>query len=164
MLHISLALVIFHVFLSQALKHLNSLQVINFGDCLVRPSGAVAIAESISEGLPILKVTLKENSINKMAILFILDHFAMCNFLLFCFFVVFFCQELNLSFGEITEEAALAVAHAIKGKSQLEKLELNGTLTSQVYFIVTDIPSAADCFAFYKSWWTKKSFWFVFVR
>lgn len=88
MLHISLALVIFHVFLSQALKHLNSLQVINFGDCLVRPSGAVAIAESISEGLPILKVTLKENSINKMAI-FILDHFAMCNFLLFCIFFFF---------------------------------------------------------------------------
>lgn len=41
---------------------------------------------------------------------------------------VFFCQELNLSFGEITEEAALAVAHAIKDKSQLEKLDLNGTL------------------------------------
>lgn len=36
-------------------------------------------------------------------------------------------QELNLSFGEITEEAALAVAHAVKDKDRLEKLDLNGT-------------------------------------
>lgn len=36
-------------------------------------------------------------------------------------------QELNLSFGEITEEAALAVAQAVKDKDQLEKLDLNGT-------------------------------------
>ncbi|MEQ2165101.1 hypothetical protein GOODEAATRI_013577 [Goodea atripinnis] len=39
----------------QALKHLNNIQVINFGDCLVRPEGAKAIAETVSEGLPILK-------------------------------------------------------------------------------------------------------------
>ncbi|XP_061701940.1 ran GTPase-activating protein 1a isoform X2 [Syngnathoides biaculeatus] len=35
-------------------------------------------------------------------------------------------KELNLSFGEISEEAALAVAHAVKNKKQLEKLDLNG--------------------------------------
>ncbi|XP_053194666.1 ran GTPase-activating protein 1a [Scomber japonicus] len=35
-------------------------------------------------------------------------------------------KELNLSFGEITEEAALAVAQAVKDKDQLEKLDLNG--------------------------------------
>nr|XP_033944977.1 ran GTPase-activating protein 1-like isoform X1 [Pseudochaenichthys georgianus] len=35
-------------------------------------------------------------------------------------------KELNLSFGEITEEAALAVVHAVKNKDQLEKLDLNG--------------------------------------
>lgn len=75
--------------MAQALKHLHSIQVINFGDCLVRPAGAIAIAESLTEGLPILK-------------------------------------ELNLSFGEITAEAALAVAQAVKGKDQLEKLDLNG--------------------------------------
>ncbi|KAJ4932385.1 hypothetical protein JOQ06_010808 [Pogonophryne albipinna] len=75
--------------MAQALKHLRSIQVINFGDCLVRPAGAIAIAETVSEGLPILK-------------------------------------ELNLSFGEITEEAALAVVHAVKNKHQLEKLDLNG--------------------------------------
>lgn len=42
---------------SQAMKHLRSIQVINFGDCLVRPEGAKAIAVSVSEGLPILKVS-----------------------------------------------------------------------------------------------------------
>uniref|UniRef100_A0AAX7VUH2 Ran-GTPase activating protein 1 C-terminal domain-containing protein n=1 Tax=Astatotilapia calliptera TaxID=8154 RepID=A0AAX7VUH2_ASTCA len=65
------------------------IQVINFGDCLVRPEGAKAIAVSVSEGLPILK-------------------------------------ELNLSYGEITEDAALVVAQAVKDKDQLEKLDLNG--------------------------------------
>ncbi|MBN3293103.1 RAGP1 protein, partial [Polypterus senegalus] len=35
-------------------------------------------------------------------------------------------KELNLSFGEIAEEAALKVASAVQHKSQLEKLDLNG--------------------------------------
>lgn len=68
--------------LSQALKHLNSIQVINFGDCLVRPSGAVAIAESISEGLPILKVTLRENSA-----LIVVDHSHLWNSSFFSVFL-----------------------------------------------------------------------------
>lgn len=76
----------------------------------------------------------------------------MCHFLLLCLILIF-CQELNLSFGEITEEAALTVARAIKDKKQLEKLDLNGTLAAHVYFIKSDIPIAADCFGFYKSWW-----------
>lgn len=70
----------------------------------------------------------------------------MCNF-----FLCIFCQELNLSFGEITEEAALAVAHAVKDKGQLEKLDLNGTLFPHVSLIISDIPTAADCFAFFES-------------
>lgn len=44
--------------LFQALKHLRSVQVINFGDCLLRSAGASAIADSVSGGLPILKVTI----------------------------------------------------------------------------------------------------------
>lgn len=38
-------------------------------------------------------------------------------------------QELNLSFGEVTEEAALTVAESVQHKDQLEKLDLNGTNT-----------------------------------
>lgn len=41
----------------QALRHLRNVQVINFGDCLVRSEGAIALAAVIREGLPILKVS-----------------------------------------------------------------------------------------------------------
>lgn len=47
---------VWYLRLPQALKHLHNIQVINFGDCLVRPEGATAIAESVTVGLPILKV------------------------------------------------------------------------------------------------------------
>lgn len=128
----------------------------------MRPSGAVAIAESISEGLPILKVTLEENYINNYALLLIVDDIAVCNFLLVCI-VCIFCQELNLSFGEITGEAALAVAHAIKDKSQLEKLDLNGTVFPHVSCIISDIATAADCFAFYEGGGEKKQLLRLFL-
>ena len=36
-------------------------------------------------------------------------------------------QELNLSFGEITEGAALVLAQAITDKPYMEKVDLNGT-------------------------------------
>lgn len=35
-------------------------------------------------------------------------------------------QELNLSFGEITEAAALVVAQAVMDKPHMEKVDLNG--------------------------------------
>ncbi|KAG7226509.1 hypothetical protein INR49_003830 [Caranx melampygus] len=73
----------------RALKHLRNVQVINFGDCLVRSEGAIALAAVLREGLPILK-------------------------------------ELNLSFGEITEAAALVVARAVMDKPHMEKVDLNG--------------------------------------
>lgn len=40
-------------------------------------------------------------------------------------------QELNLSFGEITEAAALVVAQAVLDKPQMEKVDLNGTHTAR---------------------------------
>lgn len=41
----------------QALRHLRNVQAINFGDCLVRCEGAIALAAVLREGLPILKVS-----------------------------------------------------------------------------------------------------------
>lgn len=41
---------------SQTLKTLRQVEVINFGDCLVRSKGAVAIADALRGGLPKLKV------------------------------------------------------------------------------------------------------------
>uniref|UniRef100_A0A4W5KTD4 Ran GTPase activating protein 1b n=1 Tax=Hucho hucho TaxID=62062 RepID=A0A4W5KTD4_9TELE len=75
--------------MAQALRHLRTVQVINFGDCLVRSEGAIALSAVLREGLPTLK-------------------------------------ELNLSFGEITEAAALVLAQAVQDKPHLEKLDLNG--------------------------------------
>lgn len=40
----------------QTLKALRQIEVINFGDCLVRSKGAVAIADAVKEGLHKLKV------------------------------------------------------------------------------------------------------------
>lgn len=40
----------------QTLKTLRQAEVINFGDCLVRSKGAVAIADAVHRGLPKLKV------------------------------------------------------------------------------------------------------------
>uniref|UniRef100_A0AAZ3P501 Ran-GTPase activating protein 1 C-terminal domain-containing protein n=1 Tax=Oncorhynchus tshawytscha TaxID=74940 RepID=A0AAZ3P501_ONCTS len=75
--------------MAQALRHLRTVQVINFGDCLVRSEGAIALSAVLREGLPTLK-------------------------------------ELNLSFGEITEAAALVLAQAVQDKPHMEKLDLNG--------------------------------------
>lgn len=50
--------VFMHSLLSvQAMRHLRSLQVVNFGDCLVRSEGAIALAAVVREGLPVLKVS-----------------------------------------------------------------------------------------------------------
>uniref|UniRef100_A0A4W5L7G7 Ran GTPase activating protein 1b n=1 Tax=Hucho hucho TaxID=62062 RepID=A0A4W5L7G7_9TELE len=82
-------IMIFSPLCPQALRHLRTVQVINFGDCLVRSEGAIALSAVLREGLPTLK-------------------------------------ELNLSFGEITEAAALVLAQAVQDKPHLEKLDLNG--------------------------------------
>ena len=42
--------------LPQTLTTLRQVEVINFGDCMVRSKGAVAIADAIRGGLPKLKV------------------------------------------------------------------------------------------------------------
>ena len=68
---------------SKALKHLRSIQVINFGDCLVRPAGAIAIAESVSEGLPILKVR------EKCTVLLTLANFILKSLYFLLFFLAF---------------------------------------------------------------------------
>lgn len=54
----------FAVCVLQALRHLRNVQVINFGDCLVRSEGAIALSAVLREGLPILKVSLHEKFIS----------------------------------------------------------------------------------------------------
>lgn len=106
----------------QALGHLRNVQVINFGDCLVRCEGAIALAAVLRDGLPILKVRSRESSglspyLSALSSTILLQQ----SVLLPCL------QELNLSFGEIAEAAALVVAKAVMDKPYMEKLDLNGT-------------------------------------
>ena len=46
-----------HDVILQGLKDLQKLEVINFGDCLVRSEGASALAKVVSNGIPLLKVS-----------------------------------------------------------------------------------------------------------
>ncbi|MCI4395301.1 hypothetical protein PGIGA_G00178750 [Pangasianodon gigas] len=103
--------------LANAMQHNPQLRVLNLNDNTFTKKGAIAMAQALkhlrsvqvinfgdclvrSEGAFAIAETLKDG----LPIL----------------------KELNLSFGEITGEAALAVAKAVKHKDQLEKLDLNG--------------------------------------
>ena len=44
------------VAMAEVLPNLQQLRVINFGDCLVRPGGAVAISDAIKDGHQLLQV------------------------------------------------------------------------------------------------------------
>ncbi|KAK7166992.1 hypothetical protein R3I94_001404 [Phoxinus phoxinus] len=103
--------------LATAMKHNPQLRVLNLNDNTFTKRGAIAMAEALkhlrnvqvinfgdclvrSEGASAIAETLREG----LPIL----------------------KELNLSFGEITEEAAMEVARSVQLKDQLEKLDLNG--------------------------------------
>lgn len=53
-----------------------------------------------------------------------------CYVNLFVHLCDYVAQELNLSFGELSEAAALVVARCVKDKCYLEKLDLNGMTLS----------------------------------
>lgn len=119
----------------QALRHLRNVQVINFGDCLVRSEGAIALAAVLREGLPILKVSSPANSS------FLCVHVSDSRLItVLCY--VLCLQELNLSFGEITEVAALVVAQTVMDKPHMEKVDLNGTHTDDRRGVTTPVEVA----------------------
>ncbi|RXN11088.1 ran GTPase-activating 1-like isoform X1 [Labeo rohita] len=103
--------------LATAMEHNPQLRVLNLNDNTFTKRGAIAMAQALkhlrnvqvinfgdclvrSEGASAIAETLKEG----LPIL----------------------KELNLSFGEITEEAALEVARSVQHKDQLKRLDLNG--------------------------------------
>uniref|UniRef100_A0A3B4H7Q8 Ran GTPase-activating protein 1 n=1 Tax=Pundamilia nyererei TaxID=303518 RepID=A0A3B4H7Q8_9CICH len=104
--------------LAEAMQHNPGLRILNLNDNTFTEKGAMAMAQALKhlrsiqvinfgdclvrpEGAKAIAVSLSEG----LPIL----------------------KELNLSYGEITEDAALVVAQAVKDKDQLEKLDLNGT-------------------------------------
>lgn len=102
--------------------------MVNFGDCLVRCEGAIALAAVLREGLPVLKVSWPSDFrlftcvFSVYSLVTVLCHVS-------CF------QELNLSFGEITEAAALVVAQAVMDKPDMERVDLNGMHTVELVLL-----------------------------
>lgn len=99
--------------MAEVLPDLQKLKVINFGDCLVKSEGARAIAGAIKEGhqqleVKFCKATFFPSPSNDIKTL----------------------QEINLSYDELDQDDALAVAEALENKKRLKKIELNGTLCS----------------------------------
>uniref|UniRef100_A0A3B4X831 Ran GTPase activating protein 1b n=1 Tax=Seriola lalandi dorsalis TaxID=1841481 RepID=A0A3B4X831_SERLL len=103
--------------LASAMRHNPELRVLNFNDNTFTKKGTLAMAQALkhlrnvqvinfgdclvrSEGAIALAAVLREG----LPIL----------------------KELNLSFGEITEAAALVVAQAVMDKPHMEKVDLNG--------------------------------------
>ncbi|XP_076615257.1 ran GTPase-activating protein 1b [Chaetodon auriga] len=103
--------------LASAMRHNPELRVLNFNDNTFTKKGTLAMAQALrhlrnvqvinfgdclvrSEGAIALAAVLREG----LPIL----------------------KELNLSFGEITEAAALVVAQAVTDKPHMEKVDLNG--------------------------------------
>uniref|UniRef100_A0A8C1MFC1 Ran GTPase-activating protein 1 n=1 Tax=Cyprinus carpio TaxID=7962 RepID=A0A8C1MFC1_CYPCA len=103
--------------LATAMQHNPQLRVLNLNDNTFTKRGAIAMAQALkhlrnvqvinfgdclvrSEGASAISETLREG----LPIL----------------------KELNLSFGEITKDAALEVARSVQHKDQLEILDLNG--------------------------------------
>ncbi|XP_029953558.1 ran GTPase-activating protein 1b [Salarias fasciatus] len=103
--------------LASAMRHNPALRVLNFNDNTFTKKGTLAMAQALrhlrnvqvinfgdclvrSEGAIALAAVLREG----LPIL----------------------KELNLSFGEITEAAALVLAQAVMDKSHMEKVDMNG--------------------------------------
>uniref|UniRef100_A0A673JD08 Ran GTPase-activating protein 1 n=1 Tax=Sinocyclocheilus rhinocerous TaxID=307959 RepID=A0A673JD08_9TELE len=103
--------------LATALKHNPNLQLLNLNDNTFTKRGSIAMAEAIRH-LQCLKVInfgdCLVRSEGAIAIAGALRE------------GLPFLRELNLSFGEICEAAAVVVAKAVRGKADLEKLDLNG--------------------------------------
>ena len=52
--------------MADVLPNLQELRVINFGDCLVRPEGAKAIAEASKDGHPLLQVSMRPHPLSNL--------------------------------------------------------------------------------------------------
>ncbi|MBN3323456.1 RAGP1 protein, partial [Atractosteus spatula] len=131
--------------LAQAFKLMGSLEEIHMPQNGINHSGVTALATALKDNPQLRVLNLNDNTFTKkgaMAMAEALKH-------LRCVQVINFgdclvrsegaiaiaetlrsglpiLKELNLSFGEIAEEAALQVAQAVQHKDQLEKLDLNG--------------------------------------
>ncbi|KAL1264321.1 hypothetical protein QQF64_004676 [Cirrhinus molitorella] len=103
--------------LATALKHNPNLQVLNLNDNTFTRRGSIAMAEAITH-LQCLKVINFGDCLVRSEGAIAIAGALRAG--------LPFLRELNLSFGEICEAAAVVVAKAVQGKADLEKLDLNG--------------------------------------
>ncbi|KAF7648751.1 hypothetical protein LDENG_00152320 [Lucifuga dentata] len=103
--------------LATAVQHNTDLRVLNLNDNTFTEKGAIAMAEALRYLRNIQVINFGDCLVRPAGAKALAGTISAGLPIL---------RELNLSFGEITEEAALAVAEAAKNKAQLEKLDLNG--------------------------------------
>ncbi|KAM6966270.1 LOW QUALITY PROTEIN: ran GTPase-activating protein 1-like [Tautogolabrus adspersus] len=103
--------------LASAMKHNSNLRILNLNDNTFTEKGAIAMAQALKHLRRIQVINFGDCLVRPAGALAIAETVSEGLPIL---------KELNLAFGEITEEAALAVARSVKDKDQLEKLDLNG--------------------------------------
>ncbi|XP_029914681.1 ran GTPase-activating protein 1 isoform X2 [Myripristis murdjan] len=119
--------------LATAMQHNADLRVLNLNDNTFTKKGAIAMAQALKHLRNIQVINFGDCLVRSEGAMAIAETVSDGLPIL---------KELNLSFGEITEEAAVALARAVKGKAQLEKLDLNGnSLGEQGCQAVKDVMS-----------------------
>ncbi|KPP73440.1 ran GTPase-activating protein 1-like [Scleropages formosus] len=103
--------------LASAMEHNPQLRVLNLNDNTFTKKGAIAMAEALKKLRNVQVINFGDCLVRSEGAMAIAD--ALMEGLPIL-------RELNLSFGEITQEAALVIAQAVRDKAQLEKLDLNG--------------------------------------
>ncbi|XP_058509385.1 ran GTPase-activating protein 1a isoform X1 [Solea solea] len=103
--------------LASAMQHNTKLRILNLNDNTFTEKGAIAMARALKHLRSIQVINFGDCLVRPAGATAMAETVSEGLPIL---------KELNLSFGEITEEAALAVAHAVKDKDQLQKLDLNG--------------------------------------
>uniref|UniRef100_A0A8C9X3Q3 Ran GTPase-activating protein 1 n=1 Tax=Sander lucioperca TaxID=283035 RepID=A0A8C9X3Q3_SANLU len=103
--------------LATAVQHNAGLRILNLNDNTFTEKGAIAMAQALKHLRSIQVINFGDCLVRPAGAMAIAETVSEGLPIL---------KELNLSFGEITEEAALAVAQAVKDRDQLEKLDLNG--------------------------------------
>uniref|UniRef100_A0A8C9RSE9 Ran GTPase-activating protein 1 n=1 Tax=Scleropages formosus TaxID=113540 RepID=A0A8C9RSE9_SCLFO len=103
--------------LASAMRHNPQLRVLNLNDNTFTKKGAIAMAQALKHLRNVQVINFGDCLVRSQGAVAIAGALREGLPIL---------KELNLSFGEITEDAALVVARAVQDKAQLEKLDLNG--------------------------------------
>uniref|UniRef100_A0AAV2KKH9 Ran GTPase-activating protein 1 n=1 Tax=Knipowitschia caucasica TaxID=637954 RepID=A0AAV2KKH9_KNICA len=103
--------------LATAVQHNPNLRILNLNDNTFTDKGGIAMAQALKHLSSIQVINFGDCLVRPAGAVAIADTVSEGLPIL---------KELNLSFCEITEEAALKVVEAVKHKDTLEKLDLNG--------------------------------------